>query len=229
MDGGSYNRIIGLEFAKRQPQKYILRIPINGRDWDRSAEIKDQVACLHYLSQFHGIPVASIFAFDATKDNVIGSPYVLQQRLPGTCLESVYYGLPIAEKLQIVTGIAALILKMETVKIDKPGRVTAYSTFASKSFETPNPEMIVRISPYSLEKEIPDEKMAVLEAQPLPSLLQAMLAFRKNLAKDDDMMCPMWEDLERITAEMEDAGLFPTTDNNYTLWHWDFAARNILT
>ena len=77
MKGGSFNRIIGLEFATPEVTKYVLRIPRNGTEFDVAEDIKDQVATLSYVSQF--LPVPSIAAFDPTQNNALASAYVLQK------------------------------------------------------------------------------------------------------------------------------------------------------
>jgi hypothetical protein len=107
--GGSFNRIIGLEFASPKKLRYILHIPQHGTEFDESQDIKDQVATLDYVLQH--LPVTSAAAFDSTQNNVLASAYVLQERIPGVLLEDVFYDLPLAEKLQIATKIAELMIR----------------------------------------------------------------------------------------------------------------------
>ena len=225
MKGGSYNRVVGLKFLSRLPTDYVLRIPRTGIAGDKSQDIKDQVALLHFLSQCEGVPVASIAAFDSTRENAIACSYVLQERVAGTDIDSAYYNLPMAEKLQVVTKVADLILKMEAVSLERPGRLVAQKTLAARSFVPLAKGPHFEITNY---RNFDDAEPFL--SQPLPLLLRSMFEHQKNrlFGSRDEYTQYKWIKLQQITDQMVDAGLFRFTDSNCMLWHWDFAGRNVM-
>jgi hypothetical protein len=228
MKGGSYNRIIGLEFASPRKQDYILRIPRNGTEFDKSEDIKDQVAILLYVSQF--VPVASVAAYDSTQNNAIASAYVLQERLPGVVMENSFYNLPLAEKLQVTTKVAELMIKMESIKLAAPGRVVADDDVPTLQHQPPSSPKPIKILGYRSARYGSSAQFPALQKADFAPLMLAMLEHRKQsfILKDEPWMVEKVETLQKIVSQMEQAGLVRTTDKDCTLWHWDFAARNIM-
>lgn len=228
MNGGSYNRIIGLEFGTSRKANYILRIPRSGVRFDQQQEIKDQVATLHYASQF--VPVASIAAFDSTQNNVLESAYVLQQRLPGSNLEKVFYDLPLAEKLQVTTKVAELMVEMESIKLDAPGRVVASDGVPKLQYQQIASQKSVKIVGYRSARFGISKQFPSLDEQGFTSLIRVMLEHRIRvfIGNDEPWMVEKIEMLQKIASQMEKVGLVRTADKYCTLWHWDFAARNIM-
>jgi hypothetical protein len=230
MEGGSYNRIIGLTFASRDQQRFILRIPRKPLDESQPWEISDQISVLLYLSQFDFFKVPSIVAYDLTTNNSIASQWVLQARLPGQSIQMVFYQLPLAEKLQITTLVAELVMKLENIVLEKPGRLIGNRSLQRVSHGLPISGDGVDITGF---RECPVEDFPVVEKQHLTSLLIEMLENRKQHALKEDpvrgwVAAEKYEKLQAITREMETSGLIRTYDIENVLWHWDFAARNIL-
>jgi hypothetical protein len=85
LQGGGFNRIIGLtrQFHGRSNMEiqYILRLPRF-----EAAQLDNDVAVLRFLHQHCEIPAPKVIMFDGTKDNGLGSQYMLQNRIPGTDL-----------------------------------------------------------------------------------------------------------------------------------------------
>lgn len=81
IEGGSYNRIIGVAFSSSERHDYVLRIPRHVLDADEAHEIKDQVAVLRYLSRYDFLRVPSIAKYDLSKSNALDCQYVLQERI----------------------------------------------------------------------------------------------------------------------------------------------------
>jgi hypothetical protein len=230
MEGGSYNRIIGLTFASRDQQRFILRIPRQPLDESQPWEISDQISVLLYLSQFDFLKVPSIIAYDLTTNNSITSQWVLQARLPGQSIQMVFYQLPLAEKLQITTIVAELVMKLERIVLEKPGRLVGKRSLQPVSHSLSISGDGVDITGF---RECPVEDFPVVEKQHLTSLLIEMLENRKQHALKEDpvrgwVAAEKYEKLQAITREMETSGLIRTYDIENVLWHWDFAARNIL-
>lgn len=65
MRGGTHHRVLTLKFHERDPSEYILQLDKQGHISDYSADTKDEVALLEYLST--RLSVAKVCAFDARK------------------------------------------------------------------------------------------------------------------------------------------------------------------
>ncbi|KAF4617039.1 hypothetical protein G7Y89_g15110 [Cudoniella acicularis] len=220
MHGGGYNRVIGLQGSETPAPDLVLRVP-RFLDLDQAHEITDQVAVLSYLSQYDFLHVPEVVGYDTTENNALSSIFSLQRRIHGVPIEEVFYDLPLAEKLQITTLVAELLLKMETVRFEQPGRLRANGTLPPKSNETPPSVKDVKIGGFRLD---PMEDMPEAERQPLCNLLVNLFSILKKKG-------PTVEECDKlieITKEMETAGLMRNTDTENVLWHWDLSASNIL-
>lgn len=228
MKGGGYNRIVGLEFALPEKPNFVLRIPRNGIEFDQPQDIKDQVATLNYVSQF--LPVASVAAFDSTQNNAIASSYVLQERIHGVLMEDTFYDLPLAEKLQITTKIAELMIQMESIKLRTPGRVAASDDVPTLQHQQTTSPKRVKIYGYRSARFGSSTQFPDLEEAPFTPLIREILQHRKQLCilKDNPWMVEKMEMLQKIVSQMEEVELVRTTDRQCVMWHWDFAARNIM-
>ncbi|KAF7954024.1 uncharacterized protein EAE97_001422 [Botrytis byssoidea] len=221
MRGGSFNRVICLSLPSKDNQDYVLRIP---RNLDTNESTRDQVAVLHYLAPL--MPVPAVLAFDSTSDNVIGRPYILQEKLKGVNAESVYYDLPSDEKIQFVKLLADIIKKLNAFKIDRPGQLVAGPSIPSISREPLTIPTDIEVTGYRFSQHNALEVMSSQEKQPLSSLLDTIFEERKTA--DEDFMDLQWKSLQKITKEMKTAGLFSNTDTDCVVWHWDLAFRNIM-
>ncbi len=228
MEGGSFNRIIGVEFATPEVTKYVLRIPRSGVKFDLAEDIKDQVATLSFVSQF--LPVPSIAASDATQNNALASAYVLEQRVPGSVMEKVFYNLPLVEKLQITTKVAELMIKMESIKLDAPGPVVASDDVPDLQHQQMPSSETVKIGGFRSTRYGSSAKFPPIDDAPFTFLMRNLLHERKKLCiiENEPWMVENMEMLQKIASQMEEVGLVRIKYNQYFLWHWDFAARNIL-
>ncbi|TVY93238.1 hypothetical protein LAWI1_G002368 [Lachnellula willkommii] len=224
MEGGSFNRIIGLEFTSSKNPNCILRIPRYVMGDHQVNEISDQVSLLQYLSSFDFLGVPSILAYDFTTRNALGSQYVLQTRIPGERIQDVFYKLPMPEKLQLTTKIAELVTKLTNIGLKKPGRLIGKRTLPDACASPPAIESEIDIVGYRAN---PSADLPDVEKQPLASLLKKLLEMRKHKS-DWPALTEMWKNLQLAVEQMEMAGLMRTTDAENVLWHWDLSAKNIL-
>lgn len=222
MEGGSFNRVIG---CTAKDKKAVLRIPRAGSLRNDGAEkISDQVSVLQYLVQFNFLHVPTILAYDTTEDNALESRYVLQERIQGTAASLEYYDLPVAERLEIASLVADLLIKMESISFGRPGRIAGTQTLVPSSKLSSKVESDIRIAGLR-QTNISD--MPVVEKQPLISLLVLLFDFRKQGTRQA-ILQSMFSKLQVIAQEMDKAGLFCEADSENFIWHWDFEARNIL-
>ncbi|KAF7888718.1 uncharacterized protein EAF02_003259 [Botrytis sinoallii] len=221
MRGGSFNRVVCLSLPSKDNQDHVLRIP---RNLDTNESTRDQVAVLHYLAPLMLVP--AVVAFDSTSDNVIGRPYILQEKLKGVNAGSVYYDLPSDEKMQFVKLLADIVKKLNTFKIDRPGQLVAGPSIPSISHEPLTIPTDIEVTGYRFSQHDALEVMSSQNKQPLSSLLDSIFEERKKA--DEDFMGLQWNSLQKITKEMKTAGLFSNTDTDCVVWHWDLAFRNIM-
>ena len=132
--GGSYNRIIAIAIHKSHSptatQKLILRIP----RFD-DARIDRETAAVRFVRQNSNLAVPKILASDLTTENVLQLPYVLQNRLPGVSLHTVFPNLSHQQKTRIAQLIGQVLDKLlritspvsgiieespQTVKLEQP-------------------------------------------------------------------------------------------------------------
>ncbi|KAI1781120.1 hypothetical protein F4818DRAFT_28661 [Hypoxylon cercidicola] len=120
MAGGSYNRVIGIS---RQPVEqpdlhvqYIVRIPRFGY-----MKVDNQVATLRLLRQRGRIPAPVVICFDQTDDNELGSQYMVQNRVPGFALASVYPRLVHEERCRVARDLGRVYYEMLATYSDAPG------------------------------------------------------------------------------------------------------------
>ncbi|TVY37866.1 hypothetical protein LOCC1_G007395 [Lachnellula occidentalis] len=224
MEGGSFNRIIGLTFASSNNPNCILRIPRYVMGDHQVNEISDQVSLLRYLSTFDFLGVPSILAYDFTTKNALGSQYVLQTRIPGERIQDVFYKLPMSEKLQLTTKIAELVTKLTNIGLTKPGRLIGKRTLPDVCGSPPTVESEIDIVGFRAN---PSADLPGVEKQPLASLLKELLEMRKHKA-DWPALTKMWENLQVAVEQMEMAGIIRKNDVENVLCHWDLSAKNIL-
>ena len=224
MKGGGFNRVFGLKFRAERISECVLRIPRFAMDDDQAVEISDQVSILSHISRYHFLHVPTNFAFDTTKDNAIGFQYVLQQRLRGKSIPNVFYDLPMSEKLQITKLVAELLIKMESIKLDKPGRLIGDRSLPRASNKPPfsaNVDIIgYRYNPVT--------DMPAIEKQSLVSFLSSLFEMQKQNDHNFPPLVDMCSRLQRIGREMERAGFMRNSDDECVLWHWDLSASNIM-
>ncbi|KAK0118053.1 hypothetical protein ONS95_012362 [Cadophora gregata] len=225
MEGGSFNRVVGLTFPSADKPQYVLRVPRYALNEEQAKDIKDQVSVQLHLSKYDSLPVATAVAYDSTTENAINCQYVLQERLHGESICGIFYGLPLSEKLQITTKVAEMILNLESIVFDRPGRLIGADNIPASS--APSAKLVAGIT-VSGFRDHPMFDGPALEKQPLVSLIWALLEHRKEVYDDMPHLVERCERLQEVAKEMQSAGLMRVADNDSVLWHWDLSASNIL-
>ncbi|TVY53620.1 hypothetical protein LCER1_G006573 [Lachnellula cervina] len=221
MKAGGFHKIIGLSMGAHLGSNFILRIP-SWMDASESADFLDQVAIPSYLSRYDFLHAPKVVAYDSTENNALGSMYVLQERLAGVPAGDVFYTLPLAEKLQITTLVAETLTKLESIRLEKPGRLGTNGSLAPKYIGPPLAVAELNIGPYRFS---PLHEMPVVEKQPLRDFLIALFEILKTRDNYLENKC---DRLIEITKQIESAGFMRTTDTDCTPWHWDFSSNNIM-
>ncbi|KAK6611990.1 hypothetical protein H4I96_01203 [Botrytis cinerea] len=204
MEGGSYNRVIGLTFpGPSEDRNFVLRIPRNPFEDDQLHKIRDQAATLLFLNKFDFLCVPTIAAIDTTVDNDIASQFVLQKKIAGKSLSDVFSTLPLAEKLELTTVVAQLFIKMEDITFEDPGILSG-----------------AQLLPWVSTSIHQSSSPPVISGFPLNSM-----------TKKYDSMCPnvvsLWNQLLDVLKQMDQVGLFKDSDSTNILWSWDICSRHI--
>ena len=124
--GGTYNRIVGItvkDAGMMDPNQFILRIP--RPQMAEFGYIEREVAIVRYVRQHTTLPVADIIGFDATANNPLDSGYVVQSRLPGVSLNTVWDDLTHDQRCTVAQEIGKIVLALQDVKHSSPGIVEA--------------------------------------------------------------------------------------------------------
>ena len=146
--GGSYNRIITISIHQQSSEgqkEVILRIPrFDGTRIDR------EIATLRYVRQFSGLPVAEVLAVELSSENPLGRPYVIQNRIPGVSLQSLYPNLSHLQQESIAEQIGTVLSRLLKIRSPVAGLIEELSELDKK----PQTPVIDRRQPYGLVKQI---------------------------------------------------------------------------
>ena len=233
--GGDYNRIVGITLPAAKPEEtrdrnLILRVPRWGQ-----GQTERVVATLDYLRQSSNIPVPTIVAKDFSKDNVLGSPYVIQNRIPGSDLELLWAELNHSQRGTIAREVGSVIKCLLT--LESP--VTGHITGSSKEIGTARSFTIVPFDLKNADGDLFEEQEQ--HSPPLseiPRQSQTILDFFKcqirrwreiDVARNAGMVdrtVGLWDSMLKIVEEMNDLDLFKT--GAHCVCHVDLHPRNIM-
>lgn len=101
------------------------------------------------------------------------------------------------------------MIKMESIKFRKPGRLVGKRNLPSVSYTPPTPTTDIQTTGY---RETPTQDLPPVEEQHLTSLIIALLGLQKEAEDDWPQYGERCERLREIAKEMEKAGLMRTTD-----------------
>ena len=234
LDGGGFNHITSVTLPmsyKVAHRDLILRIP---REDNSRPDL--QVGILHYVRKRTLIPVPTIETTDFTCNNAVGRPFVLQHRIPGTDLQSVWNDLSHSQRRVIAKEMGHLIETLLSVESGVAGIIEPATDESYTSTKLPN------VVPFTLMDmhRMPVEE---LESGNLKDLGTSRArettlnffevyitrwrqsALEKNLGK---MNCDveLYDDMLKAAREMDALGLFKP--DLHCLCHLDLYPRNIM-
>ncbi|KAI4148728.1 MAG: hypothetical protein L6R39_002712 [Caloplaca ligustica] len=220
--GGSYDRIIGItapDTTSNVPIQYILRIPrFTGHDPER------ELAIHRYVQEHTSIPTAEILYFDLTSDNLLERPYVVQKRIPGNDLYSIYALLTHEQKKNIVGQWGQILIQLQAIKNETAGLVEAR--------EGADGSRIYKVCRFHIDSNLIHDVDDVTHASDRTILCMLLTQFKRWLAyslqldSEDILSKDYYAQLSKIAQEMDKAGLF--VDGSFYLTHLDLEPRNVL-
>ena len=226
LKGGDYNRITSISLPSsygNATSKLILRTS----RWEECAGRPDRdVAILDFVSQRTKILVPEVIAKDFSNDNALGMPYVVQSRVPGSDLDSMWEELSHQQRCMIACEMGLVIKSLLSVESTVPGLIDAAS--ADTVFaDYPN------IVPFELRDSsgdlIEDSTVSGDMATPQTTGEFFKTMFGKWHAytlDDDDRETELFKELLETVRDMDNMGAFPT--DMHCLCHVDLHSRNVM-
>ena len=181
---------------------------------------------LGFVSQRTIIPVPRVIAKDFSNNNSLEMPYVVQSRVPGSDLNSMWAGLSHQQRCVIACEMGLVIKSLLSVESPVPGIIDA--TSADTVFvDFPN------IVPFELRDSggrlVDDCTVSGDMATPETPGEFFKTVFGKWLAytlDDDDRETETFHELLETVCEMDNMGVFPT--DVHCLCHVDLHSRNVM-
>ena len=224
--GGSFNEIAAITMPSRGDQSQrnlILRVP----RFSDGSRLEQQIATLAVVRGRTSIPVPTIAGTCFTYDNALGKPYVLQHRIPGLDLSTVWSDLSHPQRCIIAAEVGRMTKTLLSVESLCAGIIE------------PSPDGPI-VLPFQLidtyGDDLPEANKiktgsSSFSQQTTLTLLESHFTTWKTaaLTKYDGYYAHqalLYDSLIRVVREMDSLNLF-APDHNY-LCHRDLYPRNIM-
>jgi len=216
--GGGFNRIIGISIIAKDcatPKEYILRIP----RFD-AAQIEQDLAPLRLLHGRGELAVPELITFDTTSENALGSPYMIQRRLPGSDLFSIFPTMPHETRCALAQELGQVFSTLHTIRSNVAGNLRL----------SPSGESLMIQPFHSTEASAASAYSNQPSTQTTADMLCAALEYKKELSRANGSIDVLRADFftSFITVAKEMSTLRILDQNDYCLCHLDLEPRNIL-
>ena len=224
MEGGDVNSITAITlpplYAKESPAELILRIP--NFKWTNECRMDRDVAILNYARKHSDIPVPAVVSFDATSQNTLEKPYMLQQRVPGTTVNNVWDTLNTTQRCQLAKQLGQVNKTLRTITHQNAGLIEPIiDPQRNESFK------IVRFEVEQGERE--DEEPPEQEPRAPQTTLDVFITqLTRWQASNGDWPGPTetYPKLLTCVREMDSLGCFAT--QSHCLCHVDLHENNVM-
>lgn len=252
MKGGSYNRIIGVSVPRPQSklpwyallglhkalpscplpstkpavksQEYIVRIP-RGPVYSL---IRDATT-LEYVARKVPYPTPNVLAYDSSNDNVLGQPYMLQERFDGQPLSDLWDSLNHDQKKHISRDVAKMVLQLSTITNRCPGVISTRNSNHDLNTD-------LKVEPIPIPRSSPDSPTIhdvlfpqIVEQQTTRDFLTSLCDRQQASAaqRNKPSFPKIWAGFKQMIQKLHELGRIPDTDC-FSLYHGDLYPRNIL-
>lgn len=222
MKGGAFNRIIGFSIPDQDGAnrgQYILRIPRF-----EAAQMTNHLASLKFVTELTNLPVPEVVTSDCTTLNALESPYMIQHRLRGTPIISLYPEMDHRIRCEAARQLGEAVASLTSLQSSRMGRLTS-----SKNGLDGQADFLVQV----LDDTGPTESWAYSIGsgkQDVSEALQEIFNYRSSMAMADvpaeGFRAEYMQRFARMAFEMAATGCLE--DVPTTLCHLDFEPRNIL-
>ena len=234
LTGGTYNRIVGItvkDAGISDPKPFILRAP--RPQMADFGYIEREVAIVRYVRQHTTLPVADIIGFDATANNPLDSGYVLQSRLPGVSLNTVWDDLTHDQRCTVAQEIGKIFLELQGVTHSSPGIVEASladggsQKFSISPFDIKSPHDVEWRS--KIPSRVTEEAIETSTRTPLDWFGTQFGRWLADELLANPAQILYWDYQIRfveVAKQMDSLGILG--DGQNCLCHFDLAARNVM-
>ena len=222
LKGGGYNRIIGFSTQDSDgagQTEYILRIPRMD-----NAQLIHDLTPLQFLRAYSDIPIPEVVAFDCTEKNVLGSHYMIQRRLRGGPLLSLYPEMEHEIRCKVAQRLGEVFESLTRLGSQHIGRLTSPNHGVDKPLK-----FVVE----PLEDAAPMASWPWINVQAEEGTSEALIEifkYRESLAvahgTDYNFRADYMRRFAAMTSDLNTMGYLE--DVSITLCHLDFEPRNIL-
>jgi hypothetical protein len=172
------------------------------------------------LRHYPGIPALTIITFDISRDNALGEPYMIQERIPGLPVLSEYPGLPHKTKCAVARDLGRVFSIMHGLRNCAAGRlIWKEDTFRLEPLDPSQRDTL------PCNDGPADQSTFELILDVLRSKLGR--ATETHRERDMTYKIEFFEKLTTVAREMEQAGVWDTA-YSFCLCHRDLEPRNIL-
>ena len=232
LGGGDSNRIVGITIpSPSNPSDHhlILRVP---RDLTHSQPDRE-VALLRYISRHSPIPVPTIVGHDFGSNNPLGSPYVLQRRIPGINLDQLWNRLNHAQRCIVAREVGFAVRQLLALESPVTGILVS-----SEDGETST-----KVTPFELKTAtgdtVDEPRRAESGLTKHPRAPQTTLDFfdsqinrwrevaLDNNGGETNECIALWDKMLQAVQEMDNLGLFKADTMN-CLCHLDLQPSNMM-
>ena len=232
--GGTYNRIIGItvkDAGLLDPKHFVLRVP--RPLMEDFGYIEREVAILRYVRHNTALPVADVISFDSATNNPLQSGYVVQSRMPGVSLHTIWDELTQEQRCTVAQEIGKIILALQAVKNPTPGVVEASSVdggsqkFIVRPFDIKSPyddDWKAKVTPY-----VPSDGDESVTQNPEVWFGTQFGRWLAHELLENPAQILYWDyqyQFVQVTKQMDSLDILG--DGQNCLCHFDFAARNIM-
>jgi hypothetical protein len=247
---GSYNRVIGLTINASEPHRdsgialcslmklfsnsakskeYVVRIPINyeTNKEDLADELLRDIAVLQVVAPRLSIPIPVVVEYDTTSNNVLDDPYVIQTRLRGSSLRTLWNDLNCRQRVCAIKQITKITEKIAAVTTSTAGFISV------DNFKFPSTSHIEIVQfPVPSHKLGPESKFTkprwgpAVPQTPLEWIVEQCERWceYEEIVSDTDNR-ELWWQLVCIARSLERKGWLGET---FHLIHNDLFARNLM-
>ena len=232
--GGTYNRVVGIsvrDTGVTVPQHLILRAP--RPNMAGYGHIEREVAILRYVRQHTTLPVADVLNFDVTVNNPLQSGYVIQSRLPGVSLRTMWDQLTHDQRCTVAQEVGKIVLALQAVKHSTPGIIEASPTddgaqkLIVRPFDIKSPhddDWKAKIPVYKIEEAT--ENTALTSLEWFGTQFGRWLADELRRNPGQILFWDFQFQFVEVAKRMDSLGILG--DVQSCLCHFDLEARNII-
>jgi aminoglycoside phosphotransferase (APT) family kinase protein len=250
MQGGAFNRIVGIRMSKPQSKlpwyvignlRTMLSACVRGKT-KQAPKSKDlilriprdtvhnlyyQTATLAYLERKLPYPVPKTIFYDSSTNNALGQAYILQKRLSGKPLSQLWATLTPEQRISAAQCIAEIVRDLHTIRNPCAGIISPRNTPYDLDRDVLKLEPIPMPGTLAATSAYPMNNLA--SSQTTRDLLLSLVSRQRQHAEDTDnpVFETIWRRFTAMIHKLHALGHLPDKDGFY-LYHPDLQSRNLL-